>query len=844
MPDQKMSLEDILDQYSPDDSQPKTSVNRVDAQKILNSTIESPDMLNRAPAPPPISHEKSTLFDNALRTNEPAADYKPADLSRHHRVAVVNTETMGEIRSTPSKKPTPTGTVEGVRMAPDAAPQIRRMEDSTRARELGDRKKRGRKKHGKKQNYTYSRETLDGDYMYTPPKFNRKKRTRSSIYSEIEGAEGKKHITDIVPSPATVEASKPVEPAPRAEVTSINLSENPQIDERELDVHITQPLDEIMSVNAKKKRTKRIVDFNYYGDVDDVGKDIYELKSTIASRCFILSMLAFLSLFITVANQFDLPILDILSTANAGRYLAIHLILGLLAVVSSIPVMTKGLSKLFTFKADSDSLTALTALSCLIAIIPAFLSPKLVQTENIHIYMPVGILALLINSVGKLLIIRRAARNFKFISKCCERHGVTYVADEKRAEQITRGTLGDFPILAATRKTDFLTDFLRYTYSSDMTDNYCRKAVPICFIASVIVTFFLTLFCKQTFASLESAAFGFSIFSMLICAVSCISMPFVVNIPLEKASDKAIENNGIMLGYQSVDDFYDTNSILVDAGELFPEGTVRLDSIKVVSNTKIDEALLEAASLTAHAKSIMFRLFTDVSESSNGMLYPIENYSYEESMGICGWINNKRVLFGNRELMESHNIEGIPTKAKEAEYTQGGKEAMYLSISGNIAVIFVVEITADKSVRKWAKKLCKNKISMFIKSVDPCITAKMISRVFDIPSDMIRVLPKKLHADFDEETKKAVRLSSSMATNGSFSSFAELLIGTKVVHSSAIIGLIFQTASVLLGFGLCMLLIMSKAFQFNYVYLSATALVVYHAAWTLLTYIAVSLKKI
>lgn len=844
MPDQKMSLEDILNQYSPDDSQPKTSVNRVDAQKILNSTIESPDMLKPSPAPPPVSHEKSSLFDNALRTSEPAADVKPADLSRHHRVSVVSTDTMSEIRTTPSRKPTPTGTVEGVRIAPNAAPQIRRMEDSTRARELESRKKRGRKKHGKNQDFTYSRETLDGDYMYTPPKFKKKKHTRSSIFSELDSPEGRKHITDIVPSPAAVEASKPVEPAPRAEVTSINLSEKPEIDERELDVHITQPLDELMSVNAKKRRTKRIVDFNYYGDVEDVGRDIFELKSTIGSRCFILAMLAFLSLFITVANQFDLPILSILSTANAGRYLAIHLALGLLAILSSIPVITKGLSKLFIFKADSDSLTALTALSCLIAIIPAFLSPRLVESENIHIYMPVGILALLINSVGKLLIIRRAARNFRFISKSCERHGVTYVADEKRAEQITRGTLGDFPILAATRKTDFLTDFLRYTYSSDMTDAYCRKAVPICFVASVIVTFFLTLFCKQTFATLEAAAFGFSIFSMLICAVSCISMPFVVNIPLEKASDKAIANNGVMLGYQSVDDFYDTNSVLVDAGDLFPEGSVRLDGIKVFANTKIDEALLEAASLTAHANSIMSRLFNDVSDSSSGMLYPIENYSYEESTGMCGWINNKRVLFGNRELMESHNIEGVPTKTKEAEYTQGGKDALYLSISGNVAAVFIVEITADRSVRKWAKKLCRNKISMFIKSVDPCITTQRISRIFDIPSDMIRVLPKKLHADFNEETKKAVRLSSSMATNGSFSSFAELLIGTKAVHSSAITGLILQTASILLGFGLCMLLILSKAFQFNYVYLSATALVVYHTAWTILTFIAVSLKKI
>ena len=840
MSDQKPSLEDILDEYSPDGDNIRAA-GRVDTQKILNSTVEAPDIVEKAKSRPPISHEKSALFDNALRKDNPADEIKPADLSRH-KIAVVSSDAMSEIRSNPQRKTIPSGTITPVQMTPDEAPKIRRMSESTRAKEMESKK--NKKKHRAKDNdYTYARETPDGEYMYTPPEFKKKKRSRIQIIHEAESPEGKKQITDIVPSPAAVEAAKPVEPAPRAELTSINLSEKAPIDAGQLDVHITQEAEEFMSVHSKNKRTKRIVDFNYYGDVEDVGRDIYELKSTISVRVVILAMTAFLSLFITLSNQFNLPIIDAFSMSHIKTYLSIHLILGVISILSSMAVITKGVRKLFTMKADSDSMTAVTALSCLIAIMPAFLSPQLVSSENIHIYMPVGILALFINSLGKLLIIRRAARNFRFVSKNFDRHGVTYVTDEDRAERITRGTLGDFPIMASMRKTDFLTDFLRYTYSSDMTDDFCRKATPLCLIASIVVSLFLTLFCKGTIASLESAAFGFSIFSMIICATSCIAMPFVVNIPLENVSKSAIKNKGIMLGYQSVDDFYDTNSILIDANTLFPEGTVRLDGIKVFSNTKLDEAFLEAASLTATAGSVMSQLFTDVIAGRNGSLYSIENYSYEEGMGMCGWINNKRVLFGNRELMTSHNIEGVPTKAQEAESVDEGKEALYLSISGNLAAMFVVDIVADRYVKRWAKKLCKNKISMFIKSIDPCITVKKLNKLFGIPEEMARIIPKKHHEDFYEETKKSVRLSASMATTGKFSSLAELLIGTKVVHISSIIGLILQTASILLGFVLCMLLILSKAFRSNYVYMSATALTVYNLAWTVLTYLAVSLKK-
>lgn len=837
MSEQKFSLEDILDEYSPENGSPKSSVDRIDAQKIINSTVEDPSRIKREPKKAYVKEERVSPFEGARRSSTPVNDFKPADLSRK-KVSIISAASVNEVR-------TPTGNTSPVVLpdapAPGEAPKIRRMSESTRAKEIEKRMKKRKKRTGV--NYTYERESPDGEYMYTPPSFKKKKRSRDAIMAELDSPEGRKHITDIVPSPAAVEAAKPVKPAPRAEVTSINLSERPEYDASAIDVHITQETDEFIAVKTKNKRTKRIVDFNYYGDVEDVGRDIYELKNTISMRVFILVLTAFLSVFVTVGNQFSLPMPTLVEKSNTGFYLAFHLILGLISVFSSVAVLTKGLKKFFSFKADSDSMTAVTVLSCLAALIPAFARPELVQTNSIHIYMPVGIMALLINSVGKLLIIRRAARNFKFISKNFDRHGVVYVRDEERAERFTRGTLGDFPILTATKKTDFLTDFLRYTYSSDMTDSFCRRATPFCLFFSAIVSVILTIFFKGSLANMDSAAFGFSIFSMLICASSCIAMPFVVNIPLENAAVSSFHDKGIMLGYQSVDDFYDTNSILINADSLFPEGTVKLGGIKVFSNTKIDEALLEAASLTHYAGSVMSQLFKDVTGGREDMLYPIENYSYEESMGMCGWINNKRVLFGNRELMTSHNIEGVFTKAKEAEFINGQQEAMYLSISGNLAAMFIVDITADRDVKKWAGKLVRNKICMILKCIDPCITPKRLRTLFGIPEEMVRIIPKKLHPEFDEETKKTVRLSASMATTGRFSSLAHLIIGTKAVHSAAIVGLIIQTASILLGLSICMLLIISKAFTIDYVYMSATAMIIYNLVCTAFTYLAVSLKK-
>ena len=821
MPEKKPSLEDILDEYSPASS--NVSVGRVDTQKILNSTVQLPDLSKMA---------ESTQKAGSM-------------LSQDKKVTMVDADAMEEIKNVPRGRLLKPLDQPSSRSAPADAPQIRRMADSTRAREADSSKRRKKKLWGKTPDHTYDRETPEGEYMYTPPSFKKKKKTREAILAEIESPEGKKQITDIVPSPSAIiptgiNPKKPLSAYTDEELSEIAKAQTQHIPDN-LDIN-----DEIEFAAAKKpkKRTKRIVDFNYYGDVEDVGRDIYELRSIISSRVFILAVTAFMSLYITLCDQFKFPIAKILTASNVRLYLTIHLILGLIAMISSLPVMTNGLKKLFTFRADTDSMAAMTSVTCVLAMIPAFISPKLLGTENIHIYMPVAILSLFFNALGKHLIMKRAARNFKFVSRNFDRHGVTYVMDEERAERITRGTLGDFPILASMRRTDFLTDFLRYTYSSDMTDHYCKHAAPIILLVSFAISMFLVYFCKGTYASLEAWAFGFSVFSMIVSTASCITLPLVCNLPLENVSRSALKNNGIMLGYQSVDDFYDTNSVLVDAESLFPAGTVRLDSINVFSNAKLDEVLLEAASLTCHGGSIMSQLFSEISADVNHPLYRIDNYSYEENMGICGWISNKRILFGNRDLMISHNIEGLPTKTKEDEVSRGGKEVLYLSVSGNLSAMFVAEIVADRFVKRWAKKMCQNKICIFVKSIDPCITVRKLYRLFDIPESMARVLPQKLHDDFNEETKKSVRLSASMATTGKFSSLAELIIGTKTVHFSAIIGLILQTASILLGFALSMALIMSKAFQStSYIYLTATAITVYNLLWTLATIFAVKFKK-
>ena len=233
-------------------------------------------------------------------------------------------------------------------------------------------------------------------------------------------------------------------------------------------------------------------------------------------------------------------------------------------------------------------------------------------------------------------------------------------------------------------------------------------------------------------------------------------------------------------------------------------------------------------------------MFSSMVAGDNQMLFPVENLVYEDSMGICGWINNKRVLLGNRALMTSHNIEGIPSKTKEFEYTQNGKDALYLSVSGNLSAMFIIEVNANNEIKYWLKELQKEGIYLIIKSIDSVISLTRISRLFKISEDMIKILPSRMHKLFDSETSSVKTQNASMACNGKFSNFANLLISTNKIRQTALLGTILQATSAILGFSIVTVFMLMKA----YWQINVSTLIFYNLFWGLISVGVVKLRKI
>ncbi len=104
-----------------------------------------------------------------------------------------------------------------------------------------------------------------------------------------------------------------------------------------------------------------------------------------------------------------------------------------------------------------------------------------------------------------------------------------------RRKSFTRGTIGDFPVLVTMKRTNFIEDFSKYTFSTDSGDKLCRALVPIIIVISALASLAVTFIKVQT-ADSAAAVFALSIFTLYLSACSCMAMPLIANIPLGKAS--------------------------------------------------------------------------------------------------------------------------------------------------------------------------------------------------------------------------------------------------------------------------------------------------------------------
>ncbi|MDR0974252.1 MAG: hypothetical protein LBL80_01010 [Ruminococcus sp.] len=523
------------------------------------------------------------------------------------------------------------------------------------------------------------------------------------------------------------------------------------------------------------------------------------IKNYILSA-LVLFICAVLGLFIAGIN--DILGLDtpnfINKIQNTNVFLVINSIIGVVAGGAAFSTVNNGITKLLDGKPDSDTMVSLLLAGSILLSCVMFADTNMVKFGYVQIMVPVAVTALFFNICGKTMLSSKALKNFKIFSGAKNKYAVFTVDDYDKVASLTRGMFTVTPVLAAYAETEFATDFLKKTYAPDVSDRFAKTSMPAVMIAGALLGI-ITGFMNYSDIGWACIYAGISVFFTVCAVASGFINVFIVGSPSASEASRLNSVGSVMPGYDGAEEFADASALTLDARALYPHGSIGLLGVKLFTDTRLDEAIVEAASLTHQAGSILDTMFYDIIRGKTELLNPVESFIYEDSLGLCGWINNRRVLLGNRLLMINHSINGLPTEAKEAEYTGRKKSAVYLSIAGELSAMFIVDLIPNLEIADALLELQRKNISVILRTVDSVLTIAKISDMFDISPEYIKLLPFRYSEQFDEVTEYRPRISANAVSTGNITGIAAIFTSAKKIRAAALSGLTLQMAAMVIG---------------------------------------------
>ncbi|MBR1724793.1 MAG: hypothetical protein IJ723_07245, partial [Ruminococcus sp.] len=351
-------------------------------------------------------------------------------------------------------------------------------------------------------------------------------------------------------------------------------------------------------------------------------------------------------------------------------------------------------------------------------------------------------------------------------------------------------------------------------------------------LAAVAVGVLSLIFDKNAENTLQKVFVLLAAVSGTVSLATSFALTLIANLPLMQASKRALGFSGVILGYSSVEEFGDVNSVLIDAEELFPIGSADFSNLKMLGSYTIDKAIIYAASAAAAGGSITQPAFYKMLRGETEHLLHADRVKVESGLGITCRINGESVMLGSREQMKKHGIDGLTPESSEDRFSDGNT-ILYLSVSGHAMMMLAVKLKASRSSRRWVQRLEDERISMYVRSNDGFIDRRLIASVYDIDPASVNILSNDLNDDFEKLTQPAEELSSSMLCTGHLPTLAMLLSAAKRVKGAANMGVAIQYGSMILGILISVLMMLGGAFK----QISPTVVIVYQLAFLLLTLI-------
>ena len=266
----------------------------------------------------------------------------------------------------------------------------------------------------------------------------------------------------------------------------------------------------------------------------------------------------------------------------------------------------------------------------------------------------------------------------------------------------------------ATKSHGRSATFYNRTMKEDVAARWQHLLLPVVFVGSLV------------FALLASVGQGKGqnflwCWSAILTASSALALSFVYSLPYLRIAKRMGVSGSAVAGFYGAQQLSYSKEILVTDQDLFPPGTIRLGTPKIISEDR-RKAASYAGSLAIAYDCGWSRLFSSYMVNERGRREHLEHFHIHDEGGVSASIYGETTILGTAPLLRRMSVR-LPKSLER-------KNALYLSIDGELVAIYPLDYKPADSVGWALHAMHRNGITPLFITRDPNLTLRGIKSFF------------------------------------------------------------------------------------------------------------------
>ncbi|MBO7149183.1 MAG: hypothetical protein J6V93_04920 [Clostridia bacterium] len=423
----------------------------------------------------------------------------------------------------------------------------------------------------------------------------------------------------------------------------------------------------------------------------------------------------------------------------------IDLQLVLLCALMYMDKIANGFVKLFKLKPGFESVLSILLAGSVVYTAALTFVPGI--RGAIFYNFPVA-LTFVIALLCEVLDLKREIMSFSVVSAPTKKYAIRRITDEERegnAQLFDQYVSPDSPMFAVTR-VNFADGFFSRIRSRSKKGHLL--ALMFIVLAEILLAAGLGILMKAS---------AYETLTMAYLAL-VLGLPGTVIIagayPFYRAAKMSYEGESAIIGEGSLDEYSDGSVVFFDEKELFPATGVKINSVKVYGENRIDGVIYYAASIFSKVGGPLADVFglatVEIGHSENTELLECTDN------GVHCNVDGESLYLGSNDYMKSLDFETPYGENDEAMEKNAGLRLMYVANEEEILAKFYVQYTVDREFELIFKQLYKAGMCVGIRTQDPNIDNEFIIRKLGLDADYpVRVVHGKPGMEMPSRLERA-----------------------------------------------------------------------------------------